>query len=114
MTIERFTIVVAPTVLDDLQRRPANTRWPDEVTGAGWDYGTNLAHLKELTRYWQHDFDWRTQETLLNRFAQFRAEIDGIGIHFIHERGVGPNRCRSCSCMAGPTHSTASIKSSPC
>jgi epoxide hydrolase-like protein len=61
------------------------------VEGAGWDYGTNLAYLKELMAYWQHDFDWRKQEAKLNGFAQFRAQIDGVGIHFVHVRGKGPN-----------------------
>jgi len=91
MSVQPFTIAVAQEVLDDLQRRLAHTRWTDEVAGAGWDYGTNLAYLKELAHYWQHGFDWRAQEAQLNRFAHFRAEIDGVGVHFIHERGVGPN-----------------------
>jgi hypothetical protein len=72
-------------------QRASGTRWPDEVEGAGWDYGTNLTYLKELMAYWQHDYDWRKQGTKLNGFAQFRAQIDGVGIHFIHERGKGPN-----------------------
>src|SRR5438105_14515893 len=69
-----------------LARTLSPTRWPDEVEGAGWDYGTNVGYLKELVDYWQHTFDWQAQEAKLNRFAQFRAEIDGIHIHFVHER----------------------------
>jgi microsomal epoxide hydrolase len=90
MNIQPFTIHVAQSTLDDLRERLARTRWPDEVQGAGWDYGTNLEYLKALVAYWQHHFDWRAQEARLNHFAQFRAEIDGFGIHFIHERGQGP------------------------
>jgi microsomal epoxide hydrolase len=67
------------------------TRWTDEVAGAGWDYGTNLAYLKELVGYWQDGFDWREQEAKLHGFAQFRAGVDGLSIHFVHERGKGPN-----------------------
>lgn len=59
--------------------------------GVGWDYGTNLDYMKELTNYWQHQYDWRKQEAELNKFAQFKAEIDRIVIHFIYERGQGPN-----------------------
>src|ERR1700736_1350215 len=88
--IQPFTIHVAQSTLDDLRERLAHTRWPDEIQGAGWDYGTNLEYLKALVAYWQHHFDWRAQETRLNHFAQFRADIDGFGIHFIHERGQGP------------------------
>lgn len=90
MNIRPFTIHVAQSTLDDLRERLARTRWPDEVQGAGWDYGTNLDYLKALVAYWQNQFDWRAQEARLNRFAQFRADIDGFGIHFIHERGQGP------------------------
>jgi pimeloyl-ACP methyl ester carboxylesterase len=91
MTNTSLTIDIPQATLDDLRERLARTRWPDEVEGAGWDYGTNLVYLKELVDYWQHEFDWRTQEKKLNEFAQFRTQIDGLGIHFIHERGKGPN-----------------------
>jgi pimeloyl-ACP methyl ester carboxylesterase len=91
MNVQPFNIDIKQSVLDDLQERLKNTRWTDEVESAGWDYGTNLAYLKELVDYWQNQFDWRAQEAKLNRFAQFRAKIDGLGIHFIHERGKGSN-----------------------
>jgi pimeloyl-ACP methyl ester carboxylesterase len=90
MTVEAFTINIPQATLDDLHNRLAHTRWPDEIEGAGWDYGTNLDYLKSLVSYWQNQFDWRAQEARLNQFAQFRAEIAGLGIHFIHERGKGP------------------------
>jgi pimeloyl-ACP methyl ester carboxylesterase len=45
--------------------------------------------MKELVSYWQFQFDWRTQENTINTFAHFRADVDGIGIHFIHEQGKG-------------------------
>src|SRR5258708_4023669 len=90
MRVQAFTITIAQSTLDDLRERLARTRWPDEVQGAGWDYGTNLDYLKALVAYWQNQFDWRAQEARLNHFAQFRAEIDGFGIHFLHERGHGP------------------------
>src|SRR5258707_13481704 len=91
MAIQPFTIQVAQPTLDDLHERLARTRWSDEVEGAGWDYGTNLQYMKELADYWQHTYDWRKQEAELNTFAHFKADIDGVGIHFIHERGKGPN-----------------------
>ena len=91
MQIEPFKIDVAPEVLSDLQQRLKKTRWPDEVENAGWDYGTNLGYLKELVDHWQHQYDWRKHETELNQFAHFKTEVDDIGIHFIHERGKGPN-----------------------
>ncbi|GCE07808.1 multidrug MFS transporter [Dictyobacter aurantiacus] len=86
-----FTVHVPQAILDDLKDRLAYTRWPDEVENAGWDYGTNRHYLKSLVDYWQHEFDWRAQEKKLNQFAHFREHIDGLGIHFIHERGRGEN-----------------------
>ncbi|CAN5120861.1 epoxide hydrolase [soil metagenome] len=91
MTIQPFRIDIPQTVLDDLQERLARTRWTDEVNDADWDYGTNLAYLRGLMDYWQHEFDWRAQEARLNQFDQFHAEVDGHGLHFIHERGKGPD-----------------------
>jgi pimeloyl-ACP methyl ester carboxylesterase len=91
LTVQPFTIDVPQTVLDDLQKRLKRTRWPDQVEGAGWDYGTNLDYMKELVTYWQNGYDWRAQEAELNKFSQFTTEIDGINIHFIHERGKGQN-----------------------
>jgi pimeloyl-ACP methyl ester carboxylesterase len=91
MNIQSFPIALAQATLDDLRLRLARTRLPDEVQGAGWDYGTNLEYLKELLDYWHHQYDWRKQEVALNHFHHFKVEIDGVGIHFIHERGKGPN-----------------------
>jgi microsomal epoxide hydrolase len=89
MAVQPFRIAVAQPVLDDLQMRLAHTRWPDAIEGAGWEYGVNRAWLQELAAYWRQQYDWRAQEAALNRFAHFRAEIDGLGLHFIHERGKG-------------------------
>ena len=91
MGIQPFTIAVADDVLADLRRRLAATRWPDEVDDAGWDYGANLAYLKGLVAYWRDGFDWRAQEATLNQYAQYRADIDGVGVHFVHEHGHGPH-----------------------
>lgn len=91
MSIQPFKINVPQYVLDDLQERLKHTRWTDEVKDSGWSMGTNRDYMKELVDYWQHKYNWRKHEEELNKFKQFRAQIDGIGIHFIHERGKGPN-----------------------
>ena len=88
--VESFRIAVPEASLDDLRERLARTRWPDEVSEAGWEYGANLAYMRELIAYWHEGFDWRAQERAINAFAHFRAEVDGLGIHFIHERGTTP------------------------
>jgi pimeloyl-ACP methyl ester carboxylesterase len=91
MTVQPFTIAIPQADLDDLRERLARTRWIDEVEGSGWNYGIDLGYLRELADYWQHTYDWRTHEAALNRFAHFKADVDGVGIHFIQERGKGPN-----------------------
>jgi pimeloyl-ACP methyl ester carboxylesterase len=91
MEVKPFRIHVPEETLADLRDRLARTRWPDEVAGAGWDYGIPLAYLRDVAAYWRDGFDWRAQERAINGFAHFRAEVEGVGIHFIHERGKGPD-----------------------
>src|ERR671921_1631383 len=89
MDVMPFEMWVTEETLDDLRARLGRTRWPDEIADAGWEEGTNLAYLRELVGYWESGFDWREQEQRLNRLAHFRAEVDGFGLHFVHERGEG-------------------------
>ena len=84
--IAPFTIAVPDRVLTDLNRRLAQTRFPDEIQNSGWEYGTNLAYLRELVTYWRTTFDWRAQERRLNQMPQFMTRIDGIDLHFVHQR----------------------------
>lgn len=90
MNAEPFEVHLSQAVLDDLSQRLARTRWPDEIEGSAWEYGSNLAYMKELVDYWRTRFDWRTQENRINSFPHFRATIDDLRIHFIYVRGKGP------------------------
>lgn len=89
--MEPFVIAVPDAVLDDLFRRLAATRWADDFANEDWRYGANVAYIKELAAYWQDSYDWRSREKRMNAFSHFRTDIDGVPIHFIHERGKGPN-----------------------
>ncbi len=91
MEVRPFKIEVHNRVLEDLSRRLENVRWPDEIPHSDWDYGYNLDYLKELVDYWRTGFDWRAQEAKLNAFHHFKSKVNGLDIHFIHERGKGPN-----------------------
>ena len=86
--IRSFTIQVADDVLSDLADRLARARLPDQIPGTSWDYGTDRAYLEGLLAYWQDGFDWRAQERRLNEFDHFKTEIDGIDVHFIHQRSA--------------------------
>jgi epoxide hydrolase len=84
--IEPFRIDVDDAVLDDLRRRLEHTRLPDDLDGAGWEYGIPMGYLRELVQYWRDEYDWRAQEARLNSLPQFRTEVDGQSIHFVHAR----------------------------
>ena len=83
---EQFSIRVGEEALADLRARIRNTRWPGAAPGEPWKQGTDLGYLRGLLGYWADGFDWRAQERWLNGFRHFRAEIDGIRVHFVHER----------------------------
>ncbi len=91
MEVQPFKINVPEAKLQDLKARLERTRWPDEISDSQWDYGTDMAYLKELVEYWRTDFDWRAQERLINSFYHFKTQVDGLAMHFIHEKGKGPN-----------------------
>ncbi|MBW5445828.1 alpha/beta fold hydrolase [Cohnella sp. CFH 77786] len=90
-TIRPFRIEASQAELDDLNLRLRMTRWPDELPGAGWNYGAPLSFVKEMAEYWRTAFDWRKQEALLNELPQFTASIGGANIHFFHVRSPEPN-----------------------
>ncbi len=89
MHVEPFKIEIPDSALADLNSRLRATRWPDDPHNDGWEYGTNLVFMKHMADYWMTSFDWRRTEERLNALPQFRADIDGASIHFLHIRGVG-------------------------
>lgn len=89
--IQPFTISIPQADLDELDRRLAATRWPDELPGAGWSYGVNRDYLVELVRYWRTGYDWRRHEARLNSYPQFTTAIDGQNVHFLHVRSAEPD-----------------------
>ena len=84
--IDPFRIAVSDDVLDDLRARLVRTRWPERECVDDWSQGIPLDYTRELAGYWADGYDWRTREAALNRFDQFTTDIDGLTIHFIHQR----------------------------
>jgi hypothetical protein len=72
-----------------LRRRLGRTRWHDQTRGDPWALGVSVEWMRELSDYWRHDFDWREQAAL-NAFPQFRVELHGIPLLFVHQPGKGP------------------------
>jgi epoxide hydrolase len=85
-----FRIQVPESELSDLRDRLRRARWPEAETVDDWSQGVPLAYLRELCRYWAEEYDWRATEARLNALPQFRTEIDGLGIHFLHVRSPHP------------------------
>ncbi|MBV8913252.1 MAG: epoxide hydrolase [Acetobacteraceae bacterium] len=86
-----FTFAVADSALVDLRDRLARTRLPDQAPGDSWAYGTSVDYLRALLDHWREGFDWRAQETALNAFPQFTADLHEIRLHYLHVPGKGPN-----------------------
>ncbi|MBM7832573.1 pimeloyl-ACP methyl ester carboxylesterase [Agromyces cerinus] len=89
--IRPFRIDIPQAQLDELNRRLADTRWPDELPGVGWSYGTPTGYLQGLADHWRTTYDWREHEAALNGFPQFTTTIDGQNVHFLHVRSPEPD-----------------------
>lgn len=88
--VSPWHLSVPQSALDDLRERLARTRWPDRETVTDASQGPPLAKLRALVDHWQNHYDWRRCEALLNSLGQFRTEIDGLGIDFLHIRSPEP------------------------
>lgn len=86
-----FTIEVPDERLDWIRRRVAEYEWHEMPENGGWTFGTNLDYMKDFCRYWLDEYDWRKAEKDLNAFAHFTADVDGINLHYIREKGSGSN-----------------------
>jgi pimeloyl-ACP methyl ester carboxylesterase len=87
--IRSFSTHISQSVLDDLKSRIRNTRWPDDIAGSGWEFGSSLGYMRELAEYWIHKFDWRKVEDEINAWPNFIADIEGYKIHFLQIKGKG-------------------------
>ncbi|MFE9191808.1 epoxide hydrolase family protein [Micromonospora sp. NPDC007208] len=85
-----YQIDVPPSDIDDLRRRIAATRWPDEIPDVGWSRGVPVGYLRELAEYWHSGYDWAATQRRLNEIPQFVTEIDGAQVHFLHVRSQVP------------------------
>ncbi len=82
--IRPFKIHVSDADLEDLKKRLRATRWPDPQTVPDWSQGIPLEYAQKICEYWARDYDWRRIEARLNALPQFRTDLDGVGIYFLH------------------------------
>lgn len=88
--ITPFKIAVPEEQLQDLTQRLRNTRWPEDIGNDDWFYGVNGGYLRDLADYWIDGFDWKTAESRLDSYANYRVILDNVPIHFLHIPGKGP------------------------
>ena len=79
-----FKIEIPDSAIEDLQRRLDAARFPEAEPLDDWSQGLPLNYARELTTYWREEYDWRAREAYLNRHPQFKTNIDGLDIHFVH------------------------------
>ena len=89
MKVEPFFPSYSASAIADLRERLKRTRWPDALANSGWDYGIDLDFTKEICRYWFEEFDWARELEQISTFHHFKCMVNGLEIHFIHERGKG-------------------------
>ena len=82
--VRPFQVDIPNQALDDLRQRIPATRWAPKELVEDHSQGVQLATTEALLRYWGNDYDFGRVEARLNALPQFKTEIDGLGIHFIH------------------------------
>lgn len=87
--LKTFKIDVCQRDLNFIYKKVSEYPWHEMPSDGGWQFGTNVDFMKDLCKYWVEQFDWKRQEDKINSFDNFTAEVDGIEVHFIYERGSG-------------------------
>lgn len=90
--MESFNIAIDQSRIDDLKDRIRRTRWINRPAPPGWVSDMDIDYLKSLADYWASEYDWRKEEAYLNGFNQYKAKINGLDLHFLHETGTGSKR----------------------
>ena len=89
--IKTFKVNVSEDILKEINNKVKNYPWHEMPKDGGWNYGTNLDYMKEISNYWVTKFNWKKHEKEINKFSNFKTEVDDIEIHFIQEKGSGSN-----------------------
>ena len=87
--IKPFKVNISNDILEDIYNKVKKYPWHEMPDDGGWEYGTNLDYMKEISKFWVNEFDWKKHEAEINKFSNFTTKVDDIDIHFIHEKGSG-------------------------
>ena len=89
--IKPFKIDIPEEKIKEIYEKVKKYSWHEMPNDGGWEYGTNIDYMKEISNYWTQSFNWRKHEAEINKFSNFKTKVDNIEIHFIHEKGSGSN-----------------------
>ena len=84
-----FKLNVSKDILQEINLKVKNYPWHEMPDDGGWEYGTNLEYMKEISNYWVNTFNWKKQEEEINKFSNYITVVDDIKIHYIVEKGSG-------------------------
>ncbi|OUU65461.1 MAG: epoxide hydrolase [Candidatus Pelagibacter sp. TMED64] len=89
--IKPYKISVSENILKNIYQKVKNYPWEDMPLLEGWNHGANIKYIKDLSKYWVNEFNWKSYENKINKFSNFVTNVDGLDIHFIKEKGSGSN-----------------------
>ena len=87
--VKPFKVNISDKIINEIYEKVRKYPWHEMPNDGGWEYGTNLDYMKEISKYWVSEFDWRKHEREINKFPNFITKVDDIDIHFIHVKGSG-------------------------
>ena len=76
--IRPFKINISNKIIEDINTKVTKFPWHEMPDDGGWNYGTNLDYMKEISNYWVNKFNWRKTEEKINKFKNFKTNIDGM------------------------------------
>jgi microsomal epoxide hydrolase len=89
--VKPFKVNISNEIIESIYYKIKKYPWNEMPNVDGWDYGTNLTYIKEISKYWVKDFNWKKHESVINKFSNFITKVDDLDIHFIKEKGSGSN-----------------------
>ena len=89
--VKPFKVKIPNSLIQEIKDKVKKYPWHEMPSEGGWEYGTNLDYMKEISNYWVNDFDWNKHQEEINKFSNFISKVEEIDIHFIHEKGSGTN-----------------------
>ena len=89
--VKPFKVKIPNRLIQEIKDKVKKYPWHEMPSEGGWEYGTNLDYMKEISNYWVNDFDWSKHQEEINKFSNFISNVEEIDIHFIHEKGSGTN-----------------------